>query len=77
MSKETVPTTATEYAETVWVDVKYLAGRFNVTPKTIWSWSRNGTSGFPAPTRLTPSCTRWRLADIESFETEITHYNAA
>lgn len=42
--------------------------RYAVTAKTVWQWSRNGQ--FPAPVKLTPGCTRWKLTDIEAWEAE-------
>lgn len=64
-------------AGTIWLDIEEVAARFSVTPSTIWRWTREQRIPFPKPVRLTPRVTRWRLADIESFETEITHHNAA
>ena len=45
-----------------------LAARFAVSRITIWRWARKGT--FPQPIKLTPGCTRWRLADVEHWENE-------
>lgn len=46
---------------------KDLARRYGVARATPWRWVREGT--FPSPIRLTEHTTRWRLTDIEAFET--------
>jgi prophage regulatory protein len=43
-----------------------LAAHFGVNRATIWGWvNRNG---FPAPVKLSPQMTRWRLADVTAWE---------
>jgi len=43
-----------------------LAAHFGVNRATIWGWvNRNG---FPAPVKLSPQLTRWKLADVEAWE---------
>lgn len=44
-----------------------VAARYDVHPKTPWRWV-NTKPGFPKPVTLTPGCTRWKLADLESWE---------
>jgi len=46
-----------------------LAARFGVTRPTIWRWARLGP--FPKPVKLSPGCTRWRVAEVEAFETRM------
>lgn len=46
---------------------KQIAARFGVSRPAIWKWAKT-LSGFPQPVRLTPGCTRWKLADIEQWE---------
>lgn len=44
-----------------------LAARYDVSRATIWRWVREGR--LPAPVKLTPGCSRWRLsAVIEALE---------
>lgn len=43
-----------------------LAERYAVTRQTVWRWVQLGL--FPAPVRLSPGCTRWRLDQIEEHE---------
>lgn len=43
-----------------------LAARFGVSRATIWRWVSLGK--FPSPIKLSPGCTRWRLADVEAWE---------
>ena len=45
-----------------------LAERYQVSRATIWRWARS--KRFPGPINLSEGCTRWRLADIEQWETE-------
>jgi prophage regulatory protein len=44
-----------------------VARRLGVSRPTVWRWTREGN--FPRPVRLGPATTRWRLADIEEWET--------
>lgn len=46
---------------------KQLAQRFGVSRPTVWRWARS--DGFPKPYALSPGCTRWKLSDIEEWET--------
>lgn len=45
-----------------------LAERFRVGRTTIWRWHAERV--LPAPVQLTPGTTRWRLIDIEEFESK-------
>lgn len=60
----------TEYAKSTdaqaFVSDKQLAARYGVNRTAIWRWLKNGD--FPAPVRLSPGCTRWRLADVYDYE---------
>jgi len=47
---------------------KQAALRFGVGRCTIWRWYSQGN--FPFPVKLSPGCTRWRLSDLEKWETE-------
>ena len=44
-----------------------LAARYSVSRNTVWRWQRERTD-MPRPVRLSPGCTRWRLADVEAWE---------
>ena len=46
----------------------FLAERYSVHRVTIWRWVREGR--FPAPVKLTPGCSRWRMAEVEAHEAE-------
>lgn len=46
-----------------------IADRFAVSRVTVWRWTRSRTS-FPQPVKLSPGCSRWRLAEIERWEME-------
>lgn len=47
---------------------KQVASRYNVTRPTVWRWVKADPT-FPKPISLSPGCTRWRLDEIESWET--------
>ena len=45
-----------------------LAERYQVSRATIWRWAKSDR--FPDPIKLSAGCTRWRIADIEHWESE-------
>lgn len=45
---------------------KTVATRYEVGRATVWRWVQE--SKFPAPVKLSPGCTRWKLSDIEEWE---------
>lgn len=45
-----------------------IARRFGICRTSVWRWLAK--SQLPAPVRLGPNTTRWRLADIEAFEAQ-------
>ncbi|MCE6957594.1 helix-turn-helix domain-containing protein [Cereibacter sphaeroides] len=49
-----------------YLSAQQVAERFSVSTDTIYRWRRDGR--FPAPVRLSPGTTRWRLSDIIEFE---------
>jgi len=50
----------------MYISDKQVAARFGITRVAVWKWVRE--MGFPAPYKLTPGCTRWKVADIEAWE---------
>lgn len=50
----------------VYASDKQLAERFSVGRATIWRWSSSGN--FPKPVVLSPGCTRWKLSEVEKWE---------
>lgn len=46
---------------------KQIAARYGITRECVWKWARE-LEGFPQPIRLSPGCTRWRIADLEAWE---------
>ncbi|MEI4235312.1 helix-turn-helix transcriptional regulator [Roseovarius sp. D22-M7] len=52
-----------------YLSVEQVATRFGVSKDSIWRWTRNGD--FPAPVKLRGTTTRWRLADIEEWESQL------
>ena len=43
-----------------------VAERYSIGRSTVWRWIT--TRKFPAPVKLSPCCTRWRLSDLENWE---------
>jgi prophage regulatory protein len=50
----------------VFVSDKQLGARYGVHRTAIWRWLRSGN--FPKPVKLSPGCTRWKMADILEHE---------
>ena len=49
-----------------WVSANFLAGYYEVTPKTIWAWAKSGK--LPQPQKIGPNCTRWDFEKIQEGE---------
>jgi prophage regulatory protein len=47
---------------------RQTAARYGVSRATWWRWVREGHA--PAPVKLSPGCTRWRLPVLEAWESE-------
>jgi len=60
---------STTSSETLYLNVDQVAKRFGVSKDTIWRWKRQNE--FPAPVKLGGTTTRWRLADIEDWESQL------
>jgi len=54
--------------ESIFISDKQAAERYSVNRTTVWRWLSLGV--FPLPVKLSPGCTRWRLADLEKWEVE-------
>lgn len=50
------------------LNVKQVANRLAVSVPTVWRWSKAGQ--MPHAIKLSPGCTRWRVADLEKWESE-------
>ncbi|SFO30433.1 transcriptional regulator, AlpA family [Roseovarius lutimaris] len=46
----------------------HLSARYNVHRSTPWRWT-NTDPTFPKPVKLSPQCSRWKLSEIEAWET--------
>jgi len=57
-------------ANTPYLSVDQVAARFGVAKDSIWRWKRNGD--FPTAVKLGGTTTRWRLSDIEEWESSLT-----
>lgn len=43
-----------------------VARRYDISRPTIWRWVKQGQ--FPQPTKLSCGASRWRVADLEQWE---------
>jgi prophage regulatory protein len=53
-----------------YLSVRHLAQRYSTSVATVWRWARE-RSDFPKPVKLSPSCTRWKEADLAAFEARL------
>jgi len=53
----------------LFLNVNQVAERYDVSTDSIWRWKRQGN--FPAPVRVGPNCTRWRLSDLIEYESQL------
>lgn len=60
---------AQAHIESPYLNVDQVAERYGVSTDSIWRWKRNGD--FPAPVRVGPNCTRWRMADLLEHESQL------
>lgn len=44
-----------------------LAERFGVHRSTPWRWVKD-LEGFPAPVKISPQCSRWKLSELLAWE---------
>jgi prophage regulatory protein len=58
---------AGKVAKAVYMSDRQVAARYSVARTTIWLWVKT-EPGFPSPVSLTKGCTRWRLSDLEDWE---------
>ena len=54
-------------AET-YISDSQLAARYGVHRSTPWRWAKTDAT-FPQPVKLSPQCSRWKLSEIEAWET--------
>lgn len=45
---------------------KTVASRYDTSRNTVWRWTREGK--LPKPVRLSNGTTRWKLSDLERWE---------
>lgn len=55
-------------ADQVYLSDSQVAARYSVGRCSVWRWARR--PDFPKPVKLSPGCTRWRLADLKQWEAE-------
>jgi len=52
--------------QTIYYSDTAVSNRYGVSRSTIWRWTEQ--QRFPEPIKLSPGCTRWRLDDLEMWE---------
>lgn len=57
--------------QNTYLNVQQIADRLGVSVASIWRWKRTGS--FPRAVKLGDRTTRWRLADIEAWESSRQH----
>ncbi|WP_138935311.1 AlpA family phage regulatory protein [Roseovarius arcticus] len=45
-----------------------LAERYAIHRSTPWRWTKTDPT-FPKPVKFSPQCSRWKLSEIEAWET--------
>ena len=58
----------------IYLTDRQVAKRFGVSRASIWRWMKE--EGFPTPLRLTAGCTRWRLEDVEKWESSRVRFKS-
>lgn len=53
----------------IYLSDKKVAQRYDVHRSTPWRWLKSDRT-FPAPVLLSAGCTRWKLSDLEAWETQ-------
>lgn len=51
----------------MFLNTQQLADRYGVSRVTVWRWGKTDPT-FPKAVKLSDSCTRWRLSEIEEWE---------
>lgn len=60
------PVKNSDFQQPIFVDVATVAARYQVSHATIWRWSKSGN--LPRPLILSKGCSRWRLADLDAWD---------
>lgn len=53
-----------------YLNADQVAQRFVISKNSVWRWVRTRPD-FPKPIKLGAACTRFKLSDIEAFETTL------
>jgi prophage regulatory protein len=64
---QTTITRTPQDSRQVFLSDKQVAKRYSVSRQTPWGWLKK-VANFPKPVSLSAGCTRWRLADLETWE---------
>lgn len=51
----------------VYISDAQLAARYGVHRSTPWRWAKADET-FPKPVKLSAQCSRWKLSEIEAWE---------
>lgn len=58
--------------EDIYESDRGLAKRYKTSRATIWRWPV--TRGFPAPVKLSPNVTRWKMSEVLDWESRQVRY---
>lgn len=53
------------------ISIPQTAKRYGVARQTVWRWIKERPD-FPQPVRLSPGCTRLRVADLEAYDRQLS-----
>lgn len=66
---ETTPATLAAIKGQVFLSAAQVSARYGLTSdKNAWRWAKADPT-FPKPVKLAPRCVRWKLSDLEAWET--------
>lgn len=60
----------------MFVSDQQVGERYGVSRVTVWRW-RKSDPAFPQPINLSPGCVRWRVTDLEAWESAKARGEAA
>lgn len=52
-----------------------LSTRYGVHRSTLWRWAKSAST-FPHPVTLSSGCTRWKLSELEAWESSKVKHSA-
>lgn len=66
---EPTPATLAAIKGQIFLSAAQVSARYGLTSdKNAWRWAKADPT-FPKPVKLAPRCVRWKLSDLEAWET--------